>query len=264
MLNRRVTRVVLDGTEITGDVQDPNAGAASFVLTTSSNLYVGFFGKFASRHFQLGTANTNSTTVSVKTWDGDAFIAVEDVVDQTNGFQQSGFLHWQNPDDRNWKTTTISPVDDVELYWAKIEVSADLSAGTTLQSCLNLFSDDDSLRVYYPELITDSRFLPDSRTSFIDQHIAAKNEVILRLKQRKVIRDEDEIIDINEVSAATVHACARIILNPIDQDNELIARATAQFNNEINDLKKSADNNRDGVVSGTERDDLGFSSVLRR
>lgn len=262
MIHRNVTRVVFNSTEITNNTQNVVSGDEAFVITTSDFLYVGYQGKFASRHFQFGTANTNSLSLTVEYWDGDAWTDVEDVVDQTLGFTQDGFVSWQNKDD--WETTTVAPASDRELYYVRVSVSADASAGTTLRSVVNIFADDTSLRVYYPELVSDSRYLPVGRTNFLEQHVAAKDLVVLRLKQRRVITDESQIIDINPVSQAAVHAVADIILSPIEQDEALLDRVRAAFANELNQLNLGTDQDGDGISEDAERNGLGFTRVLRR
>jgi hypothetical protein len=262
MLARRVTRTIFNGVEETQDTQDPTGNTVPFVMTSAQFLYVGFFGKFQARHFSFDTANTNSTTMTVEYWDGDSWESVKDLVDETNGFQKDGFVSWVNQDD--WAQTTVTPIDDVELYYVRFSVSADLSAGTTLQSVLNLYSDDGLLRRYYPELVSDSRYLPPGRSNFLEQHLAAKDKVVLKLKQRRVIDDEAQIVDINEVSIAAMYAAVKIILAFIDQDDEVLQRTEAAFGNEINDLVKSIDANKDGIVSDHERADLGFGRAVRR
>lgn len=262
MLARRVTRCIFSGAEITQSTQDPTGNSTAFVMTTADFLYVGFPGKFAARHFSFGTANTNSSTLTVEYWDGDSWEPIKDLVDETQGFTQDGFVSWVNED--NWATTTVTPIDDVELFYVRFSVSADLSAGTTLNSVLNLYSSDKLLRRYYPELVSDARYLPPGRTNFLEQHLAAKDRVVLRLKQRRVIEDEAQIVDINEVAVAAMYATVLTILTFVDQDDEVLARTSAFFEREIDDLTKSIDANKDGIVSDSERTDLGFGSVVRR
>lgn len=262
MLARRVTRVVFNSTEITQSTQDPTGGTTSFVMTSSDFLYLGFHGRFASRHFNFSALNTNSTVLTVEYWDGDSWEAVKDLVDETQGFTKNGFVSWDNQD--NWAATTVTPISDVELFYVRVSISADLSAGTALQSVLSLYSDDALLRRYYPELVSDSRYLPPGRTNFLEQHLAAKEKVVLRLKQRRVIDDESQIVDINEVGIAAMYQAVLIILTFIDQDEEVLARTRAAFEREIDDLTKSIDKNKDGIVSQTERDDMGFGAVVRR
>lgn len=265
MIRRRITRTILNTTEITKETKDPNADTAAFVLTTTDKFYVGFHGPFASRYFTMGTANTNSSVLSVKYWDGSAFVAVEDLVDETEGMSRNGWLHWQNKTD--WVAVEQSPINDVKLYWIEVTTDADFSAGTTIQSVMNLYSDDILLRAYYPELVDDPRYLPPGRTDFLEQHLAAHDMVALRLQQRRLIDDESQIIDINEVAIAAVHAVAWILLRPIatsDEAREQAATAEKNFNDEIGQLSLGVDLNKDGTVSTVERSDFGEVRVVRR
>ena len=262
MLARRVTRVIFNTTEITQSTQDPTAAPTDLVMTGADFLYVGFQGRFAARHFNFNSLNTNASVLTIEYWDGSDWQAVKDLIDETVGFTKNGFISWINSSD--WNKLAQTPIVDVELFYVRISVSADLSAGTSIQSLLNLFCDDRLLRRFYPEIISDSRYLPPGRSDFIEQYIAGKDRVVIRLKQRKVIHDESQIIDINAVAEAAVHAVAKIILSPIDQDDELIKRADADFKNEINDLSKNADTSGDGKVSENEKRDPISGTVVRR
>jgi hypothetical protein len=265
MINRRVTRTVLNLTETTDKTNSISTDALGFVIGVSDSFYLGFYGKFASRYFKLGTLNTNAVTVSLSYWDGSAFTAVDDLVDQTVGFTKSGFIHWQNKDD--WKQRSLTGIDsDIELYWVKLTVSGSLSAGTTLQAVLPLLCDDELVGMYYPELISDTRWLP-TEGNFLKQYLAAKDLVVLRLRQRRLIEDESQIIDVNGVEIAAVHAAAKIILQPIATGEEMqawLGRASREFDNEVSQLALNVDQNKDGQISSAERHDFGETFIRRR
>ena len=255
IIHRNVTRVILGSTEETLKTRTPNADLLDFNLTTASKLYIGHQEKFSTRYFDLETLNTEASIVSVKAWDGTAYVAVEDVIDQTIGFTRSGFLSWENIS--NWQKHAQAGVPDKELFWLELTVSANLSAGTKLQSLLNLFCDTDKLRQFFPELVTDTRYLPTGRTSFIDQFIAAKDGIVLRLKQDKIITDESQIIDINEVADAAAHYAAYIILKPIardEGDEKIVADAFTEYNRLLNQAHKSFDFDRSGEIEDDEKD----------
>jgi uncharacterized protein YigA (DUF484 family) len=88
------------------------------------------------------------------------------------------------------------------------------------------------------------------------------------MKQRKVIADESQIIDANEVAIAAVHACAWMILNPIstsDVIKQFADRAKADFEHEISQLTIHVDENKDGIISSAEREStFGETKVTRR
>jgi len=266
MINRNISRVVFDDVEITKSTQNLVASPAGFVLTTAKALYIGARDKFAQRYIEMGTANTNAATLTVKYWDGAAWTAVDDLVDETVGCTTNGFISWKNK--TNWQVTTVTGIDtDIELYWIQVTTSADFSAGTTLQLVSNIFCDLALLRMYYPEIATDTRFLPSGRTTFIEQFKAAKDLVVLRLRQRRVIEEEGQIIDVPAVSIAAVHATAYIILNPIATSEgfeKLRDTALKAFENEIDKINFDVDEDEDGVQDDSERREFMSARVIRR
>lgn len=270
MINRRLTRLVYNSTEKTPLVYQPNGSGFSQIIADTDALYVGYHGKFASRYFQLSVYNSVSNVLSVSYWNGSSWADVDDVVDQTSSggksFAQSGFVSWTNKSD--WVLSSLSGVDtDVELYWVKFTFSVTMST-VTIKSVLNIYADNQLLSAYYPELVSDTNYLPSGKTDFLDQHLAAKDLCVLRMKQRKVISDESQIIDANEVAIASTHACAWMILNPIasnDMTREMADRAKREFESEIGQLTVAVDIDKSGIISSAERAaTFGETAVTRR
>lgn len=266
MLNRNVTRVIKNSTEVTYYTNTPSSGTTTWNLATTDAVYIGFQGKFSSRYFQLGTVNSVANTLSVYYWDGSQYTAVQDLIDQTLGFTQSGFISWTNAAD--WKDHNQSGTDsNLSLFWIKIVVGANLSAGTTLQAILNLFCDDSMVSAYYPEIISDTRYLPSGKTNWLEQYLAAKDLVVLRLVQRKVIENESQIIDINSVATAATHAAAFLILSVIATNDLMRERAKDaydKFHYEISQTNFDVDVNNDGIISSTERSMTSTGFIARR
>lgn len=228
LIRRNITRVVKVSTEVTSATDTPSATTVAIALTTSESLYLGYKKPFTTRYFKFGTANTVANTLAVKYWNGTTWVAVEDLVDQTAGFTLDGFLNWQNPG--SWTKKALSPITDVELFWIQITPGANFHASTTLQAVLNIALDDTLVRSYYPELLSDSsKWLPPSRTDYLEQYVAAWDLVALRLTQEGAIQDESQLIEINKVSLANVHAFAWILLRPLAKSQEEIERADGCF-----------------------------------
>lgn len=263
IVNKNITRTLLNSVEKTLQTASASADALALVMTTSDKLYLGFREKFQTRYFLFATANTNAATLTVKYWDGSAYAEVADVVDQTIGFTRSGFLSWDNID--GWQKNVQLGIT-TELYWIEITVSANLSGGTSLQCIENIFCDETLLRSYYPELVSNTSYLPSGRTSWMEQFIAAKDLVVLRLKQDDIIDDESQVLDVNEVCVAAVHATAWIIINPIARDEGDKERAKQMFNDfnrELNASKKSFDFDNSGKVDEAEKN-MGTVFISRR
>lgn len=254
MIYRDQLRTVYNTTETTKDTLSIASDALSFEMTTSDYFYMGFHSPFCSRYFYFDTVNTVDVDITLKYWDGGDWVAVQDLIDQTEGFSQSGFIGWQNQSD--WKKSTLSPITDVELYWVRLNVSDNLITGTSLQAVLNLFCETSDLRALYPELISDTRYLPPDRTDFVEQLNAGKNMVVEKLIQKDAIESESQILDINEVKTAAVHATAYCILNGIPNPSEdLMARKKdikEEFNDWLDRTAHSFDADEDGIVDTAE------------
>lgn len=253
LIRNATTRVALNATDITRATDTPSSVTSALVLLTTDALYLAYKKPFASRYFQFGTLNVNAATLTVEYWNGSDFAAVEDIIDQTQGFTANGFVAWVNKTD--WQTRQVAPWADAELYWLRIKVSANLSAGTTIQAILNLFTDDDLLSRHYPELVSNTSYLPPGKTNFLEQHVAAADMVITRLKQDQIILDEAQIIDPNQVALSAVHFLAFVILNPIvttTEERERTDRAKRDGNAELNKVRISLDLNEDGRIDPAE------------
>lgn len=254
---RNITRTIKGSTETTLQTKEANADALAFVLTTSDYFYVGSQNKFSTRYFYFGTLNTQAGTLVVEYWDGSAWTAVTDLVDQTQHFTRNGFVSWVNESD--WQKKAQSPVEP-ELYWIRFTVGANMSASTSLKAVLNLYCDDTLLKKYYPEIISDTRYLPDAG-NFLEQYEAAREKVVLRLKADGIIDDESQIIDVNEVAVAAAHAAAWIILAPIT-NRETDPRATyaeRDFYSELNRVKLSLDLDKSGII---EDDEIDYAQIF--
>ena len=269
ILDRNKTRTILNTTETTSETGSINNSLLAFQLLGSDFFYIGFKGRFASRYFDIGTVNSNSANITVEYWNGTAWTEVEDLVDQTAGFTQSGFISWLNMTD--WQPREQDPIvsdggEVLKMFYIRLSTDTSFSVGTTLESVINLYSDDDLVRNLFPEIISDDRYLPPGRTNFLEQHFEAKNRVVRRMKQKNLIEDEAQIIDINEVAEAAAWAMIIIVLSPIATSEELsliLLRAKNNFESELSRINKNVDLNEDGVVTkGEERYTNGY--IFRR
>lgn len=263
LIRRHTTRTAVGSTETTEKTDTPSSSPLAFPLTALQKFYLAFRAPFACRYFHFATPNDAAHAVTVKYWNGAAFAAVEDLIDQTLGFTQNGFIAWKNV--AGWKARSAAPFADQELYWIEISVATDLDADCSLQAVLNLFCDDSLLRAYYPALVADSRYLPEGRTDFLEQYIAAKDLIVTRLKQGKAITDESQIIDPNEVAIAAVHAAAHIIMAPLDrgEDPRPSDDARDAMNGEMNRVSFDLDTDNSGEVEVHEQE-RSFEVRLRR
>lgn len=260
MILRRVTRTIKNSTETTAQTQSISSENLAFGLTTSDRFYVGFREKFQARYFVIGSVpNDVASVLTVKYWDGTQYSTVEDLIDQTSvggkTFAQSGFISFKGAN--QWQAKSQTGITDDNLYWLELSVSVNLKTTTNLQSVINLFVDDEILRTYYPELISDTRYLPADSSNFLEQYVAATNLVALKLEQKKIIKDISQIIEPNIVTVAATHAAAYVILNGIPNKDEETRRATQDaydnFVEEISNVNLDFDFDNSGEITDFER-----------
>jgi hypothetical protein len=266
MIYRKRLRTILNSAETTEKTDSIASQALAFALGTSDALYLGWHDKFACRYFAFAVLNTASISLSISYWNGTAWTAVPAFVDTTDGFTKNGWVSWTNGSD--WAKSNQAPLTDVKdlAYWIRIKVSGALDVATSLQAILNLFCDDVMLREWYPELVTDTRYLPSGRTDFLEQYNAGKNMIVQRLVQAQTIKEEANILNPEDVAIAATHASAYCILNGIPNPSDDLIKWKESVKDSmdfwITDAVQSFDLNKSGEIEPVE-ENIGFTFVPR-
>lgn len=169
--------------DFTLDQESFIADSSSFTYEVSNDkLYIGFFKPINAFYVELGTANTNSATLSLKYYNGTSFTAVAGDIDRTKGFTRSGFVEWDRNQADEAKTTISGAAITTEQFWYEITFDATLTA-VTMNGLSILFSDDNDLKEDEP-LVTD--FLPSGETTFVKFHQAARNKIMADMQNRGI------------------------------------------------------------------------------
>jgi hypothetical protein len=202
------------------------------VVAAQDGLYIGSTLPFNSRYFDVSTANTNSSAVTVSLWDGNStWNAAVDVRDNTlssgASLGQSGAITWALDRDKSWgledsteDIPVLSSLKLYDLYWARFTWSADFSASTALKYVGFKFSEDEDLDVEYPELTlseTKTAFQA-GKTDWDDQHFRAGEEVIRWLTHKRVMEDPNQILDAERFRGASSHYVAFVAFRAFGDD----------------------------------------------
>lgn len=192
----------------------------SFV--SGDKLYLGLYKPFNSVYMELA-AEVSATSLTFRYSDGSTFQPLE-IKDDTRGFSRSGFIKWE----RDIETWAEQSVNGKTLYWIEIEFG-----GAYDLACKGLnivFSSDYDMQVKNPFVMD---YLAKTDTSFIRNHIAARDEIVQTLRNGGYIKmptgsdnlffsglgDRQDItkwdlLDIEQVKeAATFRALASIFFN---------------------------------------------------
>lgn len=177
-------------TDISKTVLDyARSSAGAVVVAAEDRLLFGRVKPFRSFYIETGTANTNSTAMTLKFFDNDtsAFKAVTDLLDETQGLTRSGFVNWDHvntQEEEPWVKTTINGSD---LYWVELTFSADFSAGTTIKGWNIVFSDDQDLNRIYDGA---TQFLRSGTDSGILYHETARRMIMNTLAREGKFKRE--------------------------------------------------------------------------
>jgi hypothetical protein len=135
-----VLKTTDDGTTFTdySDAAQDGSASTDVVLSSLGTLaqgdyvYVGAPRKFAGIAVDVDGANVNAATMAVHYWSGNQWNNITPTDGTASGgatFGQDGNVTWTVP--TNWVKKSIN---GVELYWARISVSAAMDSSTTQNS----------------------------------------------------------------------------------------------------------------------------------
>jgi len=249
---------------------------ASFTMIAAEDfIYIGFYKPINNIYVELGAANTNAATLSVKYYNGSAFTAVSGQFDDTKAFNRPGFITWDRGLDKSTNLEAKTNVNSVERYWYQISISADSSA--MVVNGLNIvFSDDQDLkRVIYEY----DKYLPNTETSHILSHLAARDEIVqtLNLQGKYKVdastdRYEDissfDLLDISEVKLASTYlVLSYIFMSVSDQVDDQYLQKSKIYRNMydkiINVMNIKIDEDDDGKYDKQERNAINYGFISR-
>ena len=194
-------------------------------------LYFGTTLPFNHFYAEVTTANTTvSSTISMSHWDGDEWKDCVEVLDETslNGytFGQSGYITFTssknnswNRDDTDQMTSSVLTTKTIyDLFWTKLEVSADMTAA--IKWIGNIFSNDYDLRSEFPDLLRSEVLstFQTGKTDWKEQHYIAANVIIKDLIAKKVMLDPNQVLAYEDLKSASVQKVAQIIFNALGDD----------------------------------------------
>lgn len=278
--NRVIVNVGGTLTDRTVELNDIRSQTVTLTDGQAIKIYFGSDWRFNHKYFLVSTANTAALSLSVDLWDGSAWVAAVDLLDQTSvagkALAQSGILSWSMDRAENWeREDTSENVTDLETFkiykkfWARITLSATPTGSCALKYIGQKFSTDSDLRIRYPELLrTDilQQFDPNdgSKADWNEQHLIAAEEVVTDLKKNDTIISDAQILDWEALRIASVHKVASIIFTNLGKDAaEELAKAEGKYDARIKRLNHfNVDKDLDGRLEVQEL--RPFKGVVRR
>lgn len=237
LLRSNELRVLLEHagslTDISGEVRSfSNPGVPTNWSKDGTALFIGFRHRFNHRYIKTRKSGASigdpasgesSSNLIVSYWNGSSWVAFTDVVDETSGLTESGFVVWEEKDD--WckdKSSNIPALstysNNPELYWVKFTLDDGFDS-ITIQSVKFILSDDRAMVGIFPEIM---QYLPNGKQDFLEQHESAKDSITTSLKVKGVISYQEQIKNPDDWLLAATYRAIDIILTPISGDERLL------------------------------------------
>ena len=245
-------------------------------VTTDDYLYLGSDMPFNHRYFDVTTANIVASVPSVSIWDGNAWNAAVDVIDETQATSgtslgQSGIIRWVLNKDYFWQRAdstediaALSTLKIYDLYWARISWSATLTNTTALNYIGHSFADDSQLGGYYPDLVRSEIIgaYSSGQTNWKKQHVLAAEEIIADLRRKKKVVSRNQIMNPEIFNEAAIHKVAELIMRGLGKDwAEDRANALKDYSVALNSMPLELDTDGNGRLDLEER--AHYSGLVR-
>lgn len=261
--------------DITKNLKSYTSGEEAIDLAAGDYWYIGADSPFNHLYFKFGNVvNSNVSKFNIELWDGDEWKSVVEVMDETNGFSNDGFLDFVPDRDEQWRQESTNDdgdsVDGLEsvviydLWWLRISVDADITSGTKISWVGHLFSNDEDLFIEYP--VFNSSDLKEcyksGKTNWEAQHVKAAEIIIQDLKDGEILDFEGQILDRSVYRLASVAQVARIIFNALGDDyKDDLQNSANLYTKRISRKKHRVDKNKDGILDPKEKEaSQGFMS----
>lgn len=245
-----------------------NDATALPLVAAEDYIYLAQSMPFNNVFIEIGTANTSNSVLSVDLWDGEAWQPAVDVMDATSvggktlardgviQFQPDRDEFWELVEDTRDEPTAFGLQSSIVLYdsyFARLKVSQNLFASTSISKVGYLFATNEQLDAIDPEI---NRYLTSwdaSKTDWVEQILLGSQHVITDLKARGWIKHAGQILRLDDVSMACAYRTLALIYNKLGAGFEgQRDDALKQYNALMSVKRFSIDENLDGHTSRAE------------
>ena len=273
------TRIIYSDNSTLSDFTQPlgnyHSGTESMVIEAANDkLFIGSHFPFNHLYFKVGTANTNTSAMTVKTWTNGTFDEVAELTDETllsdASLGQSGFVSWVVDRSAGWgredtqsesgteRVTGLGGKKIYDLYWIEISWGSDFSAGSSLSWLGHKFSDDNDLKTEFPDLLRSNTLtaFESGKTDWEAQHVLAADLVSDELIKMGAAIHENQILERDDFKLASVQAVAKVAFNAFGDDyNDNRDEAQNEFIQRMRlGIKRTIDKDNDANVDRHELD----------
>lgn len=235
-------------------------------------IYIGYYKPISAVYVSMNTASTTDTTLDGEYWNGSAWTELVGYGDDSRALQRSGFIQW----DRNQTDEEATTVNGSELFWYRFTIGADSSV-CVLNGINIVFSDDEDLK---KELFEYQEFLPTNETSFLLNHVSARDEIIQHIRNsgrykqnqnngRNLDLNAFDVLNINQLNKASAYlVMANIMANVLTDPDGLFREKEryyrGKFNSAMDLFYLDLDTDDNGILNRDEELRSFTGTLVRR
>lgn len=256
-------RILINGnTEITKETYRIDSEVYQLNYDAGDSIIIASDFPFNHLFIKLGTVkNIIPANMTVSYYAQGGWTQVVDLIDETNGLEQSGYIEFTPNKNVFWKicdSDEIAGISTViyEKYWTKIEFDATLTEYVDLSFVGYKFCDDSDLYSEYP--IFDDNTMrtvyKSGKTDWEEQEIKASSLIVLDLQKKGIILAPEQILDRKKFIGAAVCKTAEIIYSAFGNDYVNQKKdARIEYDNRLNLSQYNVDLNNDGILNQSEK-----------
>jgi hypothetical protein len=245
-------------------MQNEGGGHVELFTKDEDHLYIGQQMPFNNFYVWMDTPSTSTSgEMVVEYFDGVNWVESVDLIDGTNGLQQSGCVQFVPDKDHSWQVVddpsqlsgfALSTLKIYNLYWVRVKLSGTCSAGTKIKRIAYAFCMSSDLKTHKPDI--DSYLVAwggASKADWTKEILAASEQVVIDLKARGLITHPGQILLMDDVTLACQYrAVANILfgLGPSFDDTRTVVEKA--YSSSLSIKRFTIDVNRSGRIEPAE------------
>ena len=262
-------RILLDTGSLSDkslDNQDDSINT-TVALTSSDYIYVGQRLPFTNLFLYSHVANTNTATLSVEYWNGTSWISAVDLLDGTSAsgktFAKSGIIQWSSEKSQGWQCVydtsdsnspaSLQSITIYDCYWARLKVSATLSATTALKEITYAFTSTQELKKIDVEIDSYLSAFASGKTEWNQEITTASKLLVTDLKRLGFVAGPGQVIELDDLYMAATFKCLELLyfnLGPSYKDR--MDKMRKEYESVMNIQNFTLDSNKDGLLDQSE------------
>lgn len=206
-------------TDYSLDNQDTSSTLAFNMVATEDYWYFAQRKPFNSFFVQVSTANASASTLSIEYWEDESteWRTALDVIDGTSSggstLAKSGIVQFATDSRYDWDIsgdayedtypTVLNSLYITNVYWIRVKVSADLDALTKVKRIVYAFTNTQNVNSHDPKIANYYTAFESGKTNWEDEIITASYQVARDLKDKEIILNRGQILELEDVALPT-------------------------------------------------------------